>query len=161
MMAEKEATDSKQQKAIQWIEDEGIEDLSGNPIEVDKNGMVTLYHRTSKESANQMNKTGKFISKENTDETFFSNKPTGQAEGYGDSIIGIKVPAQDIRIDDAFRDEIHVAVSNKKIDLHSIITPANIPELSNPECQPCTCQLSDNDIEKLAEALASKIKGKE
>ena len=111
-----------QKDAEAWVADEGIEDMSGNPIEVNPDGTVTLYHRTSKANADAVTKTGKFISKENTDETFFSNKPTGQAEGYGDAIVTVKVPAQVIRINDAFRDEIHVAVSNKQLS-KAVIAP--------------------------------------
>src|SRR3990167_9125689 len=113
-------TSGAQQKALDWLSKEGIEDLSGNTLPVDDNGMITLYHRTSRTNAEELTKTGRFISKENTGETFFSSKPTGQAEGYGDTVEKVKVPAQAIHLDDAFKDEMHITVSNRKLALGNI-----------------------------------------
>ena len=113
-------TSGAQQKALDWLSKEGIEDLSGNTLPVDDNGMITLYHRTSRTNAEELTKTGRFISKENTGETFFSSKPTGQAEGYGDTVVKVKVPAQAIHLDDAFKDEMHITVSNRKLALGNI-----------------------------------------
>jgi|TARA_Y100000310_G_scaffold282401_1_gene303573 hypothetical protein len=108
--------DSAAVAAERYVEEQGIASMDGKPIEVNQDGTVTLYHRTTPEAAQQMRETGKFISKENTNETFFSNRIEGQAEGYGDAVVEVRVPAQQIRLEDAFRNgEIHVAVSNDNI----------------------------------------------
>lgn len=83
---------------------EAIGELPLNP-----DGTVTLYHRTNT-PIEEIRKTG-FRSMENTDEIYFSTKKTGQAEGYGEKIIEIKVDPADVRIDDQFPSgEIHVAI---------------------------------------------------
>jgi hypothetical protein len=108
----------------QWAIDEGIVDLSGEPIVVDAAGMVTLFHRTTQEAKDRIYATGNFESKENTNETFFSTKKNGQARGYGQAIVMVRIPLKDVRINDAFRHEIHVAVSNKLLSKKSLINPA-------------------------------------
>ncbi len=107
-----------------YVEEQGIVSMDGKPIDVNQDGTVTLYHRTTPEAAQRMRESGEFVSRENTNETFFSNKKEGQAEGYGDAIVEVRVPAQQVRINDAFRDgEIHVAVSNDDIGRANMTTP--------------------------------------
>jgi len=103
-------------------------DMDGVPMDVNPDGTITIYHRTSPEKAEQVRKTGKFLSLENTDETFFSNKLEGQAEGYGDAVVAVKVKPSDVRLNDAFHNgEIHVAVSNKRLSKKNIL-----PNLTPP-----------------------------
>jgi hypothetical protein len=108
----------------QWAIDEGIVDLSGEPIVVDNAGMVILYHRTTQEAKDRIYATGNFESKENTNETFFSNRKNGQARGYGQAIVTVRIPVKDVRANDAFRHEIHVAVPNRLLSKKSLINPA-------------------------------------
>ena len=108
----------------QWAIDNGIVNLSGEPIVVDAAGMVILYHRTTQEAKDRIYATGIFESKENTNETFFSTMKNGQARGYGPAVVMVRIPVKDVRINDAFRHEIHVAVSNKLLSKKSLINPA-------------------------------------
>jgi hypothetical protein len=48
------------------------------------------------------------------DGVFFSTKETGQNEGYGESIVKLKVPIESIQIDDTFGDEAHVRMPTEK-----------------------------------------------
>lgn len=80
---------------------------------------LTLYHRTSKENAEHIKKTGRFYSKENTGEVFLSNRRNGQAKGYGEKAIRVSVPKQHVRLDDEFpTGEKHYAVHHKHIKIN-------------------------------------------
>ena len=92
-----------------------LADLQGRPLPLNSDGTVTLYHRTSAANAEEIYRTGRFKSLENTDEAYFSSKPKGQAEGYGDTVVEVKVKPNKVRLDDAFNDEIHVAVKVKDV----------------------------------------------
>ncbi len=103
-------------------------DMDGIPMDVNPDGTITLYHRTSPEKAEQVRKTGIFLSLENTNETFFSNKLEGQAEGYGDAVITVRVKPSDVRLNDAFHNgEIHVAVSNKRLSKRNLLPKPSAP----------------------------------
>ena len=102
------------------MDESELVDLDGVPVQTNKDGTITLYHRTTPENAEKIRKTGKFISKENADETFFSTKLDGQGSGYGDAIIEVKVNPSEVRMDDVFKGEIHVAVPNKKLSLINV-----------------------------------------
>jgi hypothetical protein len=106
------------------LDDDGNEliDLDGIPIPINPDGTITLYHRTTPENAEKIKNTGRFISLENTNEAFFSSKPTGQAEGYGDAIVAIKIYPNKVRINDAFHGgEVHVAVPVNRISKRNVI----------------------------------------
>lgn len=91
-----------------------IDELKGINANVDDFGYVTVYHRTSKENAEQIKKTGKMINKEKG--IFVSTKKDGsQAEGYGDAVIEMKIPIEDAQIDDMFGDEAHLAIKTKTV----------------------------------------------
>jgi hypothetical protein len=106
--------------AMDAVEENGLYDLSGNPMAVNTDGTVTLYHRTTPEKAAALKASGKFKSLENTDETFFSSLSDGQAAGYGEALITVRVNPAFVRLDDAFDDEIHVTVSNKNLSLANL-----------------------------------------
>ena len=106
---------------------EGLTDLKGNPPKLNEDGTITLYHRTTPESAAEIRRTGKFIAKENTDEVFFSSKPTGQAEGYGLEVVEVRVAPNKVRLDDAFDDEIHVAVKADDAAAAARVEPEALP----------------------------------
>tara|TARA_Y100001963_G_scaffold30222_1_gene41332 strand:- start:6766 stop:9702 length:2937 start_codon:yes stop_codon:yes gene_type:complete len=88
-----------------------LADLGGSTPKLNPDGTITLYHRTTPEAANEIRRTGRFISRENTREVFFSNQPQGQGSGYGTEIVEVRVNPKDVRLDDAFDNEIHVAVN--------------------------------------------------
>jgi hypothetical protein len=109
-----------------------LEDLEGTPISTNEDGTVSLFHRTSKENADKIRSTGKFESKEQG-EVFFSSTEQGQAEGYGDEIIEIRVDPSKVQLDDAFSGgEIHVSVNNADISLENISQPAQAQEAKPP-----------------------------
>lgn len=149
-----------QRAAQQYIADEGIVDQSGEPLAVNPDGTVTLYHRTTAENAARIAATGRFLSKENTNETFFSNKPDGQAEGYGDAVVAVRVPARQVRINDAFPHEIHVAVSNRVLSKRNLVR-SNEP--SAGKSQPALRQGDERDERtvtiKGTRALTDKERG--
>jgi hypothetical protein len=88
------------------------DELNDNKAEIDNDGMVTIYHRTTPENKKEIESTGKMKGLE--DGVFFSTKETGQNEGYGESIVKLKVPIESIQIDDTFGDEAHVRIPTKK-----------------------------------------------
>lgn len=105
------------------IEGNELVDLDGTPVNLNSDGTITLFHRTTPEAAAEIQRTGKFRSLENTNEIFFSTKPSGQAEGYGESVVAVRVRPADVRLDDAFHDgEIHVAVNTDKLGKANIRT---------------------------------------
>ena len=102
-------------KAARAAKLEGLTDLKGNAPKLNDDGTITLYHRTTPEAAAEIRRTGKFVSKENTDEVFLSSKRTGQAEGHGSEVVEVRVDPDKVRLDDAFDDEIHVAVKTADV----------------------------------------------
>lgn len=95
----------------QYLIDE-VESVGG---EVDENGYIHVFHRTSKEAADRIRSTNKMIAKE--DGLFFSTKPDGQIVGYGDEVVDFWIPAERLVLDDIFSDEAHLRLplSNKNI----------------------------------------------
>ena len=76
---------------------------------------VTVYHRTDSPVEN-FGKGGVF-SKENKNEFFVSNKKIGQAEGYGNNIIELRVKKSDLSINDEFPSgEKHYTLDTSKVD---------------------------------------------
>ena len=65
---------------------------------------LDLYHRTTPEAAEQINKQKSMnIGKENTGETYWStHKDSDQAEGYGQGVVHIRVPENVAELDDEF-----------------------------------------------------------
>ena len=97
-------------------------DMNGKPLTTNSDGTLTLHHRTNKDNAARVTKSGRFTSKENTDETYFSSHPTGHGEGYGDTVVKVRVHPRHTRINDAFHNgEVHVAVSNKHLSRRNIV----------------------------------------
>ena len=90
---------------------EVVKSIGGN---IDENGYVTLYHRTSKENADKIKKSGKMSAKE--DGIFFSTQKSGYNDGYGDSVIELKIPAEKLVLDDIFDNEAHFRIPLKNKD---------------------------------------------
>jgi hypothetical protein len=89
-----------------------LDELLTSLADVDAEGNVTLYHRTTKENKSQIQKSGQMKGEE--DGLFFSTTRDGQAEGYGEAIVKLKVPIDDIQIDDLFEAEAHVRIPTSK-----------------------------------------------
>lgn len=83
-----------------------IDDVGGVGAEVDENGYITVYHRSTPENIERIKKTGFMKAKE--DGLFFSTKEDGQNAGYGEAILKLKIPAEKLQLDDIFEDEAHL-----------------------------------------------------
>jgi len=83
-----------------------ISDVKNVGGEVDEYGNITVYHRTkSKAMADAFRKDGVMQAKE--DGLFFSTNPNGSNNyGYGDEIVKLHIPAENLVIDDVFGDEL-------------------------------------------------------
>ena len=81
--------------------------------EVNENGEITVYHRTSKDNATAIRKTG--IMKAKEDALFFSSKPEGYATDYGDTVVTLRIPSTKLRINDIFDGEVHFDMPLKRI----------------------------------------------
>ena len=81
--------------------------------EVNENGEITVYHRTSKDNAAAIRRTG--IMKAKEDALFFSSKSEGYASDYGDTVITLKIPSTKLRINDIFDGEVHFDMPLKRI----------------------------------------------
>ena len=79
---------------------------------VSADGRITVYHRTSKESAAEIRKTG--IMKANEDALFFSSKREGYASDYGDTVLALKIPSTQLRVNDIFEGEVHFDMPLKR-----------------------------------------------
>ena len=81
--------------------------------EVDGNGYITVYHRTNAENAANIRQTGVMTAKE--DGLFFSTKETGYNDGYGDTVVKLHIPAEEMLLDDIFDDEVHLRIPLKRV----------------------------------------------
>ena len=80
---------------------------------VDQYGYVTVYHRTSRASAEEIRKTGVMIAEE--DGLFFSTERDGQAIGYGESVVKLEIPIEHLEMDDLFDKEVHFRLPLKRM----------------------------------------------
>lgn len=100
--------------------------------DVDSDGFVSVFHRTSKENADKIRESGIFTPKE--DGIFFSTKRGGaNSDGYGDEVIELKIPADKLELDDIFDGEAHLrlpAKANKPNDVSEFIPNKPLPEPS-------------------------------
>ena len=98
-----------------------MKNLKNKALKEAKIRELTLYHRTSPESANSIKKTGIFKSREEGN-IFFSNRKNGQNKGYGNSVIKVKVPKHHTNLDDEFPNgEKHYSVNQNNLTKKNII----------------------------------------
>jgi hypothetical protein len=124
-----------------------FEDIEGNPIPVNEDGTITVYHRTNQDPS-KITEEG-FISKENTNEIFVSSKKDGQAVGFGDNIIEIKVNQEDLELDDAFTGEAHFRLN---------IDKANKSVQPKPEAPKPLPEYKPNKQEEFLSAVPEKFR---
>lgn len=110
--------------------------------EVDNNGYITLYHRTTEQAKEKILSSGKMTAKE--DGIFFSTKKDGQAVGYGDSVIEMRIPAEKLILDDIFDDEAHLRYS-----LENRNSVLNVSEYINSEKSTAKFSIPFNQSELL------------
>lgn len=80
-----------------------LEDYHGKPIPTNKDGTLTLYHHTTPENADKIKQSGKWMSKESTQEIWFSNRKGEHADGYGTGgVVKVKVHPRIVRQTDSF-----------------------------------------------------------
>ena len=89
-----------------------IDTLLTKNTQIDTNGYVTCYHRTNEQSAKEILTTG--IMKAKEDGLFFSTKPNGYADGYGNIVLKFNIPVELLLLDDIFDDEAHLRIPLKK-----------------------------------------------
>lgn len=86
------------------------------PAEPCPPGYVDLYHRTSSESAQRIATTGQMLTRENTHDSYFSTHVDGQTDGYGDTVVWVRVPEGHVTLDDEFPNgEQHYRVPNRVV----------------------------------------------
>ena len=104
-----------------------IDELNDNKAEIDEDGMVTVYHRTTPENKAEIERTGEMQGLE--DGVFFSTTETGQSQGYGDAVVKLKIPVEQLTLDDTFGDEAHlripIAKAGQVIKVKEYIQPEN------------------------------------
>ncbi len=98
------------------VDEDLLEELSiyHPDAEVDSEGNVTVYHRTSKANADKIRKTGIMTALE--DALFFSSKSEGYASDYGDTVLTFKIPSTVLRVNDIFDGEVHFDVPLKRMN---------------------------------------------
>lgn len=84
---------------------------------------LDLYHRTSIDAARAILASGRFVTRENTREAFASNRVDGQAIGYGDAVVHVRVDEDDAQLDDEFPDgELHYRIPLDRADVIAAFT---------------------------------------
>lgn len=81
--------------------------------------MLTLYHRTTPEAAQEIVRLGSFskpvqsgMSRHYRDSIWASTHPSGAADGYGEAVVAFDVPERHAELDDEFPSgEKHYAVN--------------------------------------------------
>jgi hypothetical protein len=89
-----------------------IAELLDNGAKVTADGLVQLFHRTSQAAAAAIRASGKMKGAE--DGLFFSTKSDGETTGFGDELLTLMIPADQLLLDDAFGDEAHVRIPTDK-----------------------------------------------
>lgn len=95
------------------------DELASKGAEVANDGFVTLYHRTTPDAAMKIVKTGKMVSKE--DRLFFGTHPEGQIEGYGESVVKVRLPIERLQLNDLFTGEAHVTLKGTSVPVKAEI----------------------------------------
>lgn len=112
-----------------------IEELLDNGAEVTPDGRVQLYHRTSKPAADAIRASKKMKGAE--DGLFFSTKSDGETTGFGEELLTLSIPADQLMLDDAFGDEAHVRVPTEKrgqmVDVSKWLTNNRLDQSALPD----------------------------
>lgn len=87
--------------------------LSEKNADISPDGIVTLYHRTSPDNAQNIVQTGTMNSRE--DRMFFGTRPDGAISGYGDAVVQVRLPLERLELNDVFPDEACVTMRSGRI----------------------------------------------
>jgi hypothetical protein len=110
-----------------------LAELADNGATINPDGTVVVYHRTTKDKADAIVKNNEMFGLE--DGVFFSTSEKGQAEGYGDVVVKMNVPIEQIQIDDTFGNEAHVRIPTKKANQKISVSNFS-PQVAKPTTQP-------------------------
>ena len=127
-----------------------LAELSDNGATINPDGTVVVYHRTTKDKADAIVKNNEMFGLE--DGVFFSTSEKGQAEGYGDVVVKMNVPIEQIQIDDTFGNEAHVRIPTKKAN-QKISVGKFSPQVSSAETK------SEKILEELGKRQVPEGKG--
>ena len=137
-----------------------ISELKDNGAAVDENGYVTVYHRTNSDNANSIIRTQKMIGKE--DNIFFSTNPQGSNnQGYGNAIIRLTVPVEDLVLDDIFGDEASVSIPIKDKKNLRLNVQKYKPTIYNVEQPMFSLSSTDPTAKRLKKTYGSKMSAEE
>ena len=170
---------------VKVVDAEAANDLISEISEFSKitdDGLVTVYHRTTAENAKQIRDSGTMTPKE--DGLFFSTSTKGQAEGFGDEVIEMQVPADRLLLDDLFDAEAHLrlpAIANKPNSIKEYLLPdkfatakdqpftITVPRVSGDRAKlqkvidkaefKEQLDIEDMEYEDIARQIAQRIKG--
>jgi hypothetical protein len=132
-----------------------LEELADNGATINPDGTVVVYHRTTKEKADAIVKNNEMFGLE--DGVFFSTSEKGQAEGYGDVVVKMNVPIEQIQIDDTFGNEAHVRIPTKKANQKISVSNFS-PQVAKSTPSPLTAfQTKGEAGRKAREALKEEV----
>lgn len=103
-----------------------IDTLKEVGANIDDNGVVSLYHRTTPENADNIYRTGQMYGKESDGGLFFSTNRDSQP-GYGSSVVEARIPANRLILDDLMDNNADVKYvvgeANKLEDMKQYLVP--------------------------------------
>lgn len=88
------------------------DEIKDNGGRINPDCTVTLYHFTTPANKKQIESSGIMYGKE--DGIFFSTRKNGQAVGYGQAVVKVKVPLNKLELDDTFGNEAHLRIPTRK-----------------------------------------------
>ncbi len=136
-----------------------IEGLGGQPVKLNSDGTITLFHRTTPEIAERIRQTGIFQTPTPSEEVFFSNLREGQAEGFGDAVVEVRLLPSQVSVDDAFPSgEVHVSATPSDIKIKPKVTPEVTPEGKLPGIEDVEVEASKRGMINLHEYAAITLR---
>jgi hypothetical protein len=132
-----------------------LAELSDNGATINPDGTVVVYHRTTKDKADAIVKNNEMFGLE--DGVFFSTSEKGQAEGYGDVVVKMNVPIEQIQIDDTFGNEAHVRIPTKKANQKISVSNFS-PQVAKPTTQPSPFTAFDPPSESMSKEQGRKAR---
>lgn len=88
------------------------DDFASAGGKINPDGTVTVYHRTTPESAKLIRESGVMRGAE--DGVFFSSIPDGAASSFGAEVLEMRIPASRLNLDDLFSSEAHFRLPTKR-----------------------------------------------
>ena len=123
-------------------------DSLGIPYEIDDDGYMTLYHRTTSEGKKAIMESG--MMKANEDGLFFSTSEKGSNNyGYGSEVVKLRIPANLLTIDDIFEDEASMRLPlgrNRSMDVSKYIDDGRNVQYSIGDAQRAELLLDGDEL---------------